>query len=409
MDQVEMNRPRKVSAIEPEDAPHLVVVSAELQGQEFACIRSEIRIGRTDDNDIAIDHRSLSRTHAKLVREDSGEWRIIDLQSANGMAVNGESYAQSSLAHGDLIELGHVKLRFVGPGQSSDGLLNEKTASRGSKKTLLFALAGTVLLLVGAVAAWLVVGQRPADPGTPRQPAVVEKPAEQPRQATPPEPATGTATQPSQTDAAQLAEKLRSARAAMDTRDFDKAVSELQPVADSNTEATELLQQAQAEQQAKQNLELAQKAFDETRNQDAQKYLEASEGTLAFDAEHAALKAKVEAALAPPTRPGTKSGTARRSPAEQARQLYDDGVTLVRKQQLPEAESVLKKCINLDPTYAPCYLALGAAVARRNRPAEGAQYYREFLRLAPNHEMAPSVRRLVADYDKSQKQPGGGK
>ena len=410
MDQVEMNRPRKVSAIEPEDAPHLVVVSAEFRGQEFACIRTEIRIGRTDDNDIAIDHRSLSRTHAKLVREDSGEWRIIDLQSANGMAVNGESYAQSSLAHGDLIELGHVKLRFVGPGQSSDGLLNEKTASRGSKKTLLFALAATVLLLVGAVAAWLVVGQPPANTGTPRQPAVVEKPAEQPRQATPPEPATGTATQPAQVDAAaQLAEKLQSVRATMEARDFDKAVSELQPLADSNTEAAELLQQAQAEQQAKQNLDLAQKAFDETRNQDAQKHLEASEGTLAFDAEHAALKAKVEAALAPPTRPGTKSGTARRSPAEQARQLYDDGVTLVRKQQLPEAESVLKKCINLDPTYAPCYLALGAAVARRNRPAEGAQYYREFLRLAPNHEMAPSVRRLVADYDKSQKQPGGGK
>ncbi len=130
MDQVEMNRSRKVAALDAEEVPHLVVVSAEFKGQEFACLRTEMRIGRTDDNDIALDHRSLSRTHAKLVREDSGEWRIIDMQSANGMSVNGESYAQAPLAHGDLIELGHVKMRFVGPGQSTAGCCTK--ARRGA-------------------------------------------------------------------------------------------------------------------------------------------------------------------------------------------------------------------------------------------------------------------------------------
>ena len=39
------------------------------------------------------------------------------------------------------------------------------------------------------------------------------------------------------------------------------------------------------------------------------------------------LKQTVEAALAPPTRPA--SNKSRRSTAEQARQLYEDGVTLV--------------------------------------------------------------------------------
>jgi ABC transport system ATP-binding/permease protein len=408
LDPVEMNPPHKASALDPKDAPYLVVVSAELKGREFACVRTEVRIGRTDDNDIVIDHRSLSRTHARLVREDSGEWRIIDLQSANGTAVNGESHAQAPLTHGDLLELGHVKLRFIGPGQGTDGLLNEKAATKGSNKKLVLALVGLVLLGPGAGAAWLLFGQPPTDTGTPRQP-LVEKAPEQQRQA--PQPAAGTGTQPTD-NAARLTEKLQSARAAMDARDFDKAVSELQPLADSNTEAGELLQQAQAEQQAKQNLDLAQKAFDEGRAQEAQKYLEASEGTLAFAEEHAVLKQAVDTARAPPTRPSSNkhsTGTARRSTTGQARQLYDAGAALVRKQQLPEAESVLKKCITLDPTYAPCYLVLGAAVARRNRLDEGAQYYREFLRLAPNHEKAPSVRKLLADYDKSQKQPGGGK
>ena len=148
--------------------------------------------------------------------------------------------------------------------------------------------------------------------------------------------------------------------------------------------------------------------------------LQAAEGTLAFAEEHAALKEKVEAGLAPPSKAGNTgktpvSGKTPRTPApgpnteQQAKQLFDDGYMLLRKAQLPEAESVLRKCVNLEPNYAQCYLALGTVMARRNRPDEGAQYYREFLRLAPNHEMAPNVRKLVADYDKSQKQPGGGK
>ncbi len=420
MDQVEMNRPRKVAAVEADDAPHLLVVSAELKGQEFACIRTEMRIGRTDDNDIAIDHRSLSRTHAKLVREDSGEWRIIDMQSANGMAVNGESYAQAPLSHGDLIELGHVKLRFIGPGQSADGLTHEGTA-KGSKKGLVLALVGVLLLGAGGGAAWFVFGQQPAAPVPPPQPVADTRPTEpQPpvnpvqeqKPATPPEPAV------------TLAEKLKSARASIDARDFDEAVKTLESIQDANgqrpTEAEELLQQAKAEQESKQNLDQAQKAFDEGRYQDALPYLEAAEGTLAFAEEHATLKEKVEGAIAAAGKAGGTgkapvAGKTPRTPTpgpateQQAKQLFDDGYMLLRKAQLPEAESVLRKCIALDASYAQCYLALGTVMARRNRPDEGAQYYREFLRLAPNHEMAPNVRKLVADYDKSQKQPGGGK
>ncbi len=406
-EQVEMNRPRRVLAVRADQAPRLLVVSAELKGQEFACIRTEMRIGRTGDNDIVIDHRSLSRTHAKIVREDSGEWRIIDMQSANGTAVNGESYAQAPLTHGDLLELGHVKLRFIGPGQSAQGLMHERSA-RGAHKGLVLALV--VLLGMGGGAAWFLSGQQPAPP--PR-PVAVDTSPEPPQQAR--NPAPGTDTPPAE-PVLPLAEKLQSARAAIDARDFDTAVETLESTRDADgqrpTEAEELLKQAQAEQESKQKLDQAQEAFDAGRFQEALTSLEAAEGTLAFAEEHAILKEKVEAALAPAAKNGhgkTPAGTARHPSTErQLRRLYNDGVTLVRKQQLPEAESVLKKCIALEPTYAPCYLVLGTAV-RRNRPDEGTQYYREFLRLAPNHEKAPSIRKLVADYDKSQKQPGGGK
>ncbi len=425
MDQVEMNRSRKVTALEPEEAPHLVVVSAEFKGQEFACIRTEMRIGRTDDNDIALDHRSLSRTHAKIVREDSGEWRIIDMQSANGMAVNGESYAQAPLAHGDLIELGHVKMRFVGPGQSTAGLLHEGAAKSGSaKKPLMLAVVAVVLLGVLGGAAWFLMGQSSTPPKPPPttvvdkqpEPPQQTQPANNPEQAQNPTP-TPTPQPPPEPAIPQLEEKMQSARAAIQALDYDQAVDTLETIKDANgqrpAEVEELLTQARAEQGFRQNLDLAQKELAADRPQEAQKYLEASAGTLAFADEYAELKQQVEEALAPPAKPTpapnkSTSGTARR-PGADAKQLYDDGVTLLRKTQLPEAESVLKKCIAVDPTYANCYLVLGTTVARRNRPDEGAQYYREFLRLAPNHEMAPSVKKLVADYDKSQKQPGGGK
>ncbi|MEL7368480.1 MAG: tetratricopeptide repeat protein, partial [Myxococcota bacterium] len=68
--------------------------------------------GRVEDNDIVIEHRSVSRNHAKILF-DGRTHKIIDLQSANGILVNGEEYAMTDLRKGDLIELGHVRFRFV--------------------------------------------------------------------------------------------------------------------------------------------------------------------------------------------------------------------------------------------------------------------------------------------------------
>ena len=62
----------------------------------------------------SLNHRSISRHHAKIVR-DGDHYTIVDLQSANGVRVNGEDYERIELNPGDIVELGHVKLRFVGP------------------------------------------------------------------------------------------------------------------------------------------------------------------------------------------------------------------------------------------------------------------------------------------------------
>ena len=100
-------------------APHarLVCVSTNYAGQDFSLERDELVIGRIDDNDIVIDHRSVSRNHARITLEGRTH-RIIDLGSANGVLVNGEEYAMTNLRKGDLIELGHVCFRFVPAGET---------------------------------------------------------------------------------------------------------------------------------------------------------------------------------------------------------------------------------------------------------------------------------------------------
>jgi len=392
-DAVDRGRNRKLETLEPEDAPRLLVVSAEFKGQEFACIRTEMRVGRTDDNDISLDHRSLSRTHAKIVREDSGEWRIIDMQSANGLSVNGESYAQAALNHGDLIELGHVKLRFIGAGQSAKGLANE--SARGSKKPLLLALVGLVLLGAGAGVALMLFGKSGTSP-TPNPPGVATQPEQ--HQETPPD------AQP--THAAQV----QSAREAMAAKDFTRAVQVLESLRDANgalpADAETLLGQAHTEQQARQSLDHARQELAAGRPQEAQKLLDASAATQAFAEEHAALSAQVQTAIASANPPGQKTpgktpGSAKN--AQEIEAIISDSTALMKQKQFREAEGLLRKCLELDPGNAECNVKLGATYAKLNRMDEGARHYRQFIELAaPNDPRVSRVKQMVDDYEKKK-------
>lgn len=89
-----------------------LLVSSSLAGQVLEIETAEAVIGRTPDNALVVEHRSVSRHHAKVVVQ-GGRTRIVDLGSANGTLINGEAYADIELKHADLVELGHVKMRFL--------------------------------------------------------------------------------------------------------------------------------------------------------------------------------------------------------------------------------------------------------------------------------------------------------
>jgi hypothetical protein len=66
-----------------------------------------IRIGRSRDNDIVLDHSSISRHHAELFYDSMGNVFLTDLNSSNGTFVNGRRVQGSvQLNHSDMVKLG---------------------------------------------------------------------------------------------------------------------------------------------------------------------------------------------------------------------------------------------------------------------------------------------------------------
>ncbi len=427
LDQVEADRPRKVVDVAAEDAPRLVVLTPdELKGQEFACIRTELRIGRTDDNDITLDHRSLSRTHAKLVREESGEWRVIDMQSANGLTVNGESYAQATLGSGDIIELGHVKLRFLNSGDAAD----DAHLSEGGSRSKLPLVAGLVALLLGGGAASFYFLRPPAGTPTVQPVAQPETAPEQPS-AVPTRPASGseparaavppageTPEAPPAPTGPSFQERMTLAQKAYEARDFDKAEDYLSNAKDAQgnypAAVEKLLTQTRAERMMEKKLSAARAALAGGRLDEADAALKESDGTQAFVQERTELLAqlaearkKTTAAAAVPTA-GTTNDTAPTAPPPSedspAALALKEGRKLLKEKRYDAAIVSLRQCVELEPRRVDCYALLGSALAWNKQSDEGAEYYRRFLELAPpDHPLFNSVKDRVDNYDGQKK------
>lgn len=79
-----------------------------LDGREYRLVGKTIRIGRSSDNDIVIDHRSCSRYHA-LIAIEADHVTIEDLKSRNGIKVNGSAVRRAELKDGDIVKVGDLK------------------------------------------------------------------------------------------------------------------------------------------------------------------------------------------------------------------------------------------------------------------------------------------------------------
>ncbi len=95
-----------------------VVIRKDLNLDAVEIESEGLTIGRLIGNDLALNHPTVSRTHAGI-KEVRGDYWIFNLSEANGTLLNGEQIDQTPVADGDLIQIGPFFLypRYISGGK----------------------------------------------------------------------------------------------------------------------------------------------------------------------------------------------------------------------------------------------------------------------------------------------------
>ena len=97
--------------------PSVVFLSGELIAVPIPLERDEVVLGRTLEADVRVNDSKVSRRHAtinSIINAATGrtEYILKDLDSRNGISVNGARVDEAILVHGDKITIGEHILRF---------------------------------------------------------------------------------------------------------------------------------------------------------------------------------------------------------------------------------------------------------------------------------------------------------
>jgi pSer/pThr/pTyr-binding forkhead associated (FHA) protein len=80
--------------------------------KEYPLNKERMTIGRKEHNDIAIDNLAVSGEHAAIVTILHDSF-LEDLDSTNGLEVNGKPTKKHFLQNNDVIEIGKYKLKYI--------------------------------------------------------------------------------------------------------------------------------------------------------------------------------------------------------------------------------------------------------------------------------------------------------
>jgi hypothetical protein len=69
-------------------------------------------LGRSRECDCVLNDPNVSRRHAELRRGSTGDWQVVDLDSTNGIKVNGRQVETSRLSPGDEVSIGTTRFVF---------------------------------------------------------------------------------------------------------------------------------------------------------------------------------------------------------------------------------------------------------------------------------------------------------
>src|SRR5580692_12786285 len=84
-------------------------------GPPVNIVKDLIVVGRKEECDLRLDHKSVSKMHCILVKTD-GLLLLRDLGSTNGTRVNGTRVRRAALLPNDQLSIAHYKFRVhLGP------------------------------------------------------------------------------------------------------------------------------------------------------------------------------------------------------------------------------------------------------------------------------------------------------
>lgn len=120
---------------------------------EYTLATDRFTVGRSDENDITISNGTISRTHCEFVYSEEEGFSVSDLNSGNGIKVNGKKTTSKKLKSGDKVSIGGIKVQFFDLISSEDDYQESRSnrSSGGSnkpknKKLILIVAVGVLLL-----------------------------------------------------------------------------------------------------------------------------------------------------------------------------------------------------------------------------------------------------------------------
>ena len=87
------------------------VVSLTWDGERREIRKRRTVIGRSRDCDVQLADPNVSRRHAELRQEGTAYW-VVDLDSTNGLEINGRRQKRAKLDHGDTVTVGSTEITF---------------------------------------------------------------------------------------------------------------------------------------------------------------------------------------------------------------------------------------------------------------------------------------------------------
>jgi len=101
----------KPRATEEEPGVDREVAVLSWDGRRLRVDKRRVLLGRSRECDIQIEDPNVSRRHAELRQEGSSYW-IVDLDSTNGVEVNGRRVKRAKLDEGDTFTVGSTVVTF---------------------------------------------------------------------------------------------------------------------------------------------------------------------------------------------------------------------------------------------------------------------------------------------------------